>query len=395
MKIKEVSARIILDSRKEETIEVSVNACRSSAPSGKSTGKYEKAPYKKSIKQDIDAIRKISNRIQNLPEIHYFGDLEKIEKLFRNKIGANTLFALEASILKALASEKKCELWQVINHKLKFNRKNAKFPRILSNTIGGGAHSHNKIKPDFQEFLVTCNKNPAFGFEVNKKCHEQAGMRLREIRLSLGENDEQAWQTDLDNEKILEMMNEIKKKVSANSMTNVEIGIDCAASQFYDAKSGEYIYKNRMKELTRDEQIDYIGRIARQYNLFYIEDPLDEEDFLGFSELCKRVNCLIVGDDLTATNLKRVKKAISMNSITGLIVKPNQIGSLIEVRKIMELCSKKCIKTIVSHRSGETGDSFIADLAFAMQADFIKIPVIGEERLVKVKRLMQIEGSLK
>ena len=160
-------------------------------------------------------------------------------------------------------------------------------------------------------------------------------------------------------------------------------------------KKGNYEYSNRIKTLTREEQIKYIIELANKYNLFYIEDPLDEEDFQGFSEIVKNVNCFVVGDDLTVTNFERVKKAIELEAINAVIIKPNQTGSLIEVRRIVDLCNKKGIKTIVSHRSGETNESFIADLAFGLQADYIKTPVIGEERFAKVKRLMQIEGSLK
>ena len=396
MNIKEVSARIILDSRKEETIEVSVNAQRTSAPSGKSKGKYEKPCYVGDIGHDVDFINKLAEKINKLPAFYYFGDLERIEKIALGKIGANSLFALEASILKALAAEKKVALWQVINHKLKFNLKTAKFPRIISNTIGGGAHNSNKIKPDFQEFLVCCNKNPSFSYELNKKAHEEAKIILKNLTANeIRGNDENAWQTDLDNEKVLEVMKDIQEDIHDESVTEVDIGIDCAASQFYDKKKKKYIYKNRVKELSREEQINYIAELAKKYELFYLEDPLDEEDFDGFAELAKKVDCLVVGDDLTVTNFERVNKAIKSESITGIIIKPNQTGSLLEVRRIIDLCELKGIKTIVSHRSGETNESFIADLAFALQADYIKTPVIGEERFAKVRRLMNIELGAK
>jgi enolase len=398
MRIKEVSARIILDSRKEETIEVSVNALRTSAPSGKSKGKHEKPCYLKDIQHDVDYINKLQHIIDKFPEFYYFGDLEKLEKIVSDKIGANTLFALEASILKAIAAEKKKELWQVIDHKLKFNLKTAKFPRIISNTIGGGAHSSLlKIKPDFQEFLFSCNKNPGFSYEMNKKAYEKTEILLQDRTANVKKNDENALTCDLDNEKILQIMNEIKSKIKKEAIVDLEIGIDVAASQFFKkkGKKGNYEYSNRIKTLTREEQIKYIIELANKYNLFYIEDPLDEEDFQGFSEIVKNVNCFVVGDDLTVTNFERVKKAIELEAINAVIIKPNQTGSLIEVRRIVDLCNKKGIKTIVSHRSGETNESFIADLAFGLQADYIKTPVIGEERFAKVKRLMQIEGSLK
>lgn len=397
MEIKEVHARIILDSRREETIDVSINACRSSAPSGVSKGKHEKPSYIKNIKHDVDFINKIN--IKKLPRIYYFGDLEKIERLFANKIGANSLFALEASILKALAIEKKVEVWQIINPKLKFNLKNAKFPRIISNTVGGGAHSSNmRIKPDFQEFLIMCNKNPSFSYELNKKAYEKVGNVLNKLSSNVKTNDENAWTTDIDNDKILDVLKVVQKDILEQSNTGIEIGLDVAGSQLYNGKKGKnakYIYRNRSKELNREEQINYIAEIVQKYNLFYIEDPLNEEDFPGFVELCKKVKCLVVGDDLTVTNLERTKKAIELGAITGIIIKPNQTGSLIEVRKIINLCEKKCIKTIVSHRSGETNESIIADIAFGFQVDYIKTPVMGKEREAKVRRLMNIENHIK
>jgi enolase len=386
MHIKEVKATIVLDSREEETIEVSVNGQATSAPAGKSKGKNEKPSYRKSLKEDLEVIKHL--KINELPEVREFEHLEFIEKKVKNKIGANTLFALEASILKALADEQRIPLWKFLNSAASF------FPRIISNTIGGGAHSNNKIRPDFQEFLVTCNKAPSIAKVVNKDCHDEAKALLKSLTLQdLKTNDENAWQTDLDNERVLEVMKDIQEDVFDETGVHVDVGLDCAASQFF--KDGKYIYMNRHWARTRKQQIEYIIQLAKKYNLFYIEDPLEEEDFEGFAELVKNVDCLVVGDDLTTTNLERVEKAIKMEAITGIIIKPNQIGSLIETKKVIDLCKKNGIRTIMSHRSGETLDDTIADLAFAWQCDFIKIPVVGEERLAKVERLIDIELMMK
>ena len=384
MILKEVRANIVLDSRGEETIEVVVNGCSTKAPAGKSKGKHEKPSYKKSLKEDCEVIK----HFKFSEDILEFEHLELVENKIKKNVGANTLFAFEASILKALAKENNQELWNFLNPKAKV------FPRIISNTIGGGAHSHGKINPDFQEFLVVCNKNPNIARVVNKDCHEEAqailkGLTLQEIKA----NDENAWQTDLDNERILEVMKEVAEDVFDETGIHVDVGLDIAASQFF--KNGKYHYKNREKVLTRQQQIDYVEALSKKYNLFYIEDPLDEEDFEGFSQLVKKTNCLIVGDDLTTTNLERVKKAIKLESINGIIIKPNQIGSLLEVKEIIDLCKKNGIRTIISHRSGETLDNTISDLGFAWQVDFIKTPVVGKERESKVNRLMDIEGKVK
>jgi len=387
MKIKEVKANVVLDSRGEETIEIIVNGARTSAPNGKSKGKFEKTPYKNNnIHADVDFINKI--KIDKLPEIKEFEDLELIENKLAKKIGANTLFALEASALKAAAKENNIELWQFLNPLAKI------FPRIISNTIGGGAHSQATIKPDFQEFLVTCNKDPSINRVVNGKAHEEAGAIIKNLSsIPMKKNDENAWMTDEDNERVLEIMKNLQENIFDDSGIHLDIGLDCAASQFY--KKGKYFYKNKRAERSRKQQIEYIIELAKKYNLFYIEDPLDEEDFDGFAEIVKNINCIIVGDDLTVTNLEKVEKAIKMEAINGLIVKPNQTGSLIEVRKIIDVCKKNGIRTIMSHRSGETLDDTIADLAFAWQCDFIKIPSVGEERLAKVNRLIEIEMKIK
>ena len=382
MIIKEVKARIILDSRKEKTIEISVNNCKTSAPSGKSKGKYESPSYNPCIEDDFLFI----NNFKSSLDIKKFEDLAKMEKTVSGKIGANTMFALEASILKALAKENKVELWQLLNSKAQ------KFPRILSNTTGGGAHSSG-VKPDFQEFLVVCNKDPSEGKEQNLKSYYEAGEILENLKKKTGKNDENAWQTSLNNEQVLEVMKDVQENIFDETVVHMDIGMDVAASQFY--KSGKYSYNNDKKTLSRQEQIDYVAELANKFNLTYIEDPLDEEDFDGFAELKKKTKCMIVGDDLTVTNLKRLKKAIKTKAINGMIIKPNQTGSLIEVKEVIDLCKKNKIFTIISHRSGETLDNTISDLAFAWECDFIKTPVIGKERVVKVDRLVEIENSLR
>jgi enolase len=387
MKIKEVKASIVLDSRGEETIAVEVNNCETISPSGTSVGQHERKCYLVDIASDVEFMSYKIN-VHELPQINEFEDLEKIESKFRSLVGANTLFAFEASILKALAREKKISLWKLLNSEAKI------FPRILSNTIGGGSHTLRKVKPDFQEFLITSNKNPAISKMINHRANEEAGKIILNLeQLTLKKNYENAWQCDLDNEQALEVMKNVQENIFEESAVHVDLGLDVASSEFF--KNNKYYYKNRTKVLSKEEQINYMVELIKKYNLFYVEDPLNEDDFRGFAEIVKQVNCLIVGDDLTVTNLERVEKAIKLEAITGLIVKPNQTGSLIEVKKIIDLCKKNGIKTIMSHRSGETLDNTIADLAFAWQCDFIKTSVVGPEREAKVNRLMEIEGTLK
>ncbi len=367
MKIKGVRARVILDSRGRKTIEVFVNGCKTSAPSGESRGAHETPSYRRGVAGDAEFINK--SALANFPEISSFSDLEALEKLIAKEVGANTLFALEASILKALAKSQTKELWQILNPA------GRKVPLLISNIVGGGVHSRRTPKPDFQEFLVVGNK------KTNLKAYEEAG-RL----LGAREKDaEHAWAAPLENEQVLELM----------KYASLKIGIDAAASQFY--KDGHYYYKHKQAVFTRQEQINYMIGLIKNYRLSYVEDPLNEEDFQGFAEILRATSgkCLIVGDDLTATHLGRLKKAIEIKAINGMIVKPNQTGSLLEVKRVIDLCRSAGIKTIMSHRSEETMDSTISDLAVAWGCDYMKIPVAGRERLAKVERLEEIERRLK
>ena len=377
MFIKEIKARKIKDSRKELTIEVSINGIKASSPSGKSTGKYETHSYHKSIDWNINAI----NNLKIDFELDNFNDLTKLEHFIKKKFklkdakqfGANALFALESAVLKALAKSQNKQLWQVINPTAK------KIPIPVGNAIGGGLHSHNKDAPEFQEFLLIPKQS---SIKQNVKTLNIIYKKLKTKIKSDSKNDEGAWQTSLPNEEIFFILSKFK---------DIRIGVDVASSSFY--KNAEYVYKN--KSLDTNAQISYINSLIKSYNLFYIEDPFQENDFNSFSKLRNlNKNALITGDDLTATHLSRLKKAISLKAISAIIIKPNQNGSLLELKEIFDMCKKYKIKTILSHRSGETLDSALADYAFAFQADFIKTGISTKYRQVKLKRLIQIEKDL-
>jgi len=390
MIIKEVIARAVKDSRGEKTISVSVNGCVTIAPSGKSKGMYEAPSYNDSLEQDINFI----NEFIISSEINNFSDLKKIEGFLNNNVGANTLFAFEASILKALAKSQGKELWQILNPF--FDIQLAKFPRILSNTIGGGSHSIGKEKPDFQEFLFTCNADPSRALEINTLAYEEARAILKTLSGEEPEkNDENAWMTRLGNEQVLEIMKNVQENIFESFGIHIDIGLDIAASQFLNHNL--YDYNNPCKVRDKRKQVLYVAELIKKYNLFYVEDAFDEKDFSSFAELLRitKGKCLIVGDDLTTTNPQRFEEAIKKKAINAIIIKPNQIGSLIKMREVIELARRNKIYTIISHRSGESQDSTIADFGFAWQCDFIKTPVIGRERLAKVKRLIDIENHLR
>ena len=372
MQIKKVGAKVVRDSRGKETIQVFVKTGKgkftTSSPAGKSTGKFEVRSYGGNLKGDIWYINNLKT-IGKL-DIQKFEDLVKVEKLVGKKLGGNSLFALEASLLKAIARENGKELYEFLGGK-KVRL------RSVGNAIGGGLHSLGVRgkKPEFQEFLfIAKSKSFSESVKINKKAYRIAGKLLKARK----RNDEGAWETGLSNEEVLDVMDEVRKIMKKKYRGVVDIGLDVASSSFYKNSEG---------------QVDYLNKLIKKYNLFYVEDGLDENDFLGFHELLKKAGkqCLIVGDDLTTTNPERLNKAIEERSINAIIVKPNQIGSLLKVKEVIDICKSKGIKTIISHRSGETMDDTIADLGVGWGVDFIKTGIYGKVREVKLRRLATIE----
>ncbi|HLD37156.1 MAG TPA: enolase C-terminal domain-like protein [Candidatus Nanoarchaeia archaeon] len=400
MQIKEVEASRILDSRKKETILISVKSGKAvfnaSSPSGTSTGRHEAKPYKTTLNSDIRVINQNSKKLSQLTaRLKDFDDLSVVEGLIKGKIGANTLYALETAILKAAASSYGVELWQLINRNAGSRKK---MPMPVGNVVGGGMHAAVGKSIDFQEFLFIPQTGKfCRAYALNLAAYKMTEKLLQEYDDSFeGKKDmENAFITSLDDEAVLSVMNDVKKSLEKSpAKSKIRIGVDVAASSFF--KNRKYFYKSKSKSLGRSGQIDYVSYLAKKYNIFYIEDPLSEDDFNGFAVLRKKAknSSLIVGDDLTTTNPARLKKAIKAQAINAIIVKPNQIGSLLEVRQVCEIARKNRIKIIFSHRSGETTDSTIADLAFAFQADYIKTGIAGKERQVKLKRLVEIEKSV-
>jgi len=382
--IKSVDAKSIFDSRREKTVHVSVKTdvgvFGASSPNGKSKGKNEARSYVKSLDEDIKMLKKFSDYFSK-ENINKFDDLRRVEDVVDRQIGANTLFALESAILKAVAKEQKKEIWQLINPNAR------KFPRLVGNCIGGGKHSKSIKKPDFQEFLLVPNmKSVKENWEKSKKLKEEAKylLKIRDEKFKGEKNDEDAWNTNLNEKEVFDIITSF----------DIPVGVDVAASSF--VKREKYLYENPLLKRTKDEQFDYLSNLIKNFNLFFVEDPFGEEDFESFAKLLKKYPAsLIVGDDLTTTNLNRFEKAIKMKSINAIIVKPNQIGSLLEVKEVCGLAKKEGIKIIFSHRSGETSETILGDLAFGFGADFFKCGITGKEREAKIKRLIQIERGLK
>jgi len=393
MFVKEVKPKIIKDSRRERTISVVLKTYKgkffSSAPSGKSCGKNEVEPYnKKGIGESFRLLKVFAKILKGknfiIREVEDLKKLNELIEKFENrygKIGGNCIYVLQTAFLRAGAREKKKELWEFIS-----GGRKAKIPMPVGNCIGGGLHA-GKIKnkkPDFQEFLlIPDEKKFSHAVTMNIFAYRYARKLLRVKK----KDDESAWETNKTNEEVLDVLKKVGEKYG------LRIGVDVAASTFYER--GYYKYKN--KELIRDkvDQSDYMERLIKKYGLFYVEDPMNEDDFSGFKEINNLAGrTLVVGDDLTTTNLKSTRHAVASSSINAMIIKPNQIGDIFEVKKVVELCRKHNIKMVFSHRSGETMDDALADYCVGFGGDFIKCGILGKERLIKLKRIMDIEKEM-
>lgn len=381
MKIKRLISRKIFNSRGEPTIEVEINGeYKASAPSGASIGKYEvKAfPTKGAPIRLVNTI--LANKLIGT-KIDSFESFEEVEKILfdydksknLNKIGGNTVIAIEFALLKALC---KGSIWKVLNPLAD------ELPMPLGNCIGGGAH-YKGSSVEIQEFLL---KPEAERFRdaalVNEYVYREVGKRLNANE----KTDEGAWVTNLSIEDVLALLTHVKDDVGKRLGIDIGLGMDVAATQLF--KNKLYHYRND-RILSREEQIDYINKLIANYDIDYIEDPLEENDFDGFSQIKSELVC---GDDLICTDLNRLKKA--RDKISAVIVKPNQIGSLIKTKEVIDFALRNNIKPILSHRSGETNDTTIAHLAVAWEVPFIKCGISGKERVVKINELKNIEKQI-
>ncbi len=413
MQLVNLSARKILNSRKEETIAlvaevkgIKNKTIETSAPSGKSRGGYEvRAFSSKGIDFSISFLNALGRKlVDGKINFENFSDLEKIENLVRKYdqttnlsfVGGNTLFILEATILKAIAISQEKKLWQFL-----LGNKKPLLPRPLGNCIGGGMHIKQEKKADFQEFLLLPKTRHFFdSYFINMQAYKEAKTLLREKDKEWQGTltDENALASTLDNESILELLQEVREKIKDKFGIDIEIGIDLASSSFWSGKM--YKYKNysakrKEKTFSKEEQINYIADLAKKNHISYLEDALHEKDFDGSFRLRKKIpHVLICGDDLICTRLERLKTAIKTRAINTIIIKPNQIGSLIETKKVIELAKKNNIMPIISHRSGETMDNTIAHLAIGWQIPIIKTGILGKERLAKLNELLRIERQI-
>lgn len=406
MFIKGINARAIKDSRNDDTIEVEVitkdGRFTASAPSGKSKGIHEAQAFSsRGMGFSIAFAKAIGRKLADKALVE-FDDLNIIENYARkidrsnnwSMIGANTLYALEAAVLKAISASHGKEVWQFLCSKPGL------LPLPLGNCIGGGKHVNQETKTDIQEFLFLPKTKHFFDAHfINLQAYKTAKKLILEQdkRFENKLTDENAFAVTLENEQALELLGNVKGEIKKKFAVNLQLGIDAASSCFF--VKNHYYYNNPAKKLNREQQISYMLELIKKYGLVYVEDPLHEEDFEGFSKLKKEVDkqnikCMICSDDLTATQFPRVEKAIKEDCMHALIVKPNQNGSLVETKRIVDFAKKHGINCVISHRSAETLDNTIAHLAVGWQCPIIKTGILGKERFAKLHELIRIEREI-
>ena len=408
IKISKIFAEEIKDSRGNPTLKVTVwvgdLSDSFSVPSGASTGAHEAHELRDDNGKGVkSAIEKVNNEIQlalldtdvlNQKEIdRIMIELDGTDN--KDNLGGNSMIGVSIACAKVAAKVSGVEVYEHLRT-LSEMKPSRRIPHLYMNLINGGKHVHQQssgqAKNDlaFQEYHVVSDIEDAraavdIGFKIQNSLKEIIEKELGEDSLALGDEGGYAPKIS-DIRKPLEYLSEAIKM--NNLEGQVRLALDVASSSFYNDQK----YKVDGKEITKEELGDLYSSLIKEYNLISIEDPFDEEDFESFAKLKERENNLIVvGDDLTVTNKVLLQEAINKKSISGMIIKPNQIGTLSETLETMRLARERDIELIVSHRSGETNDDFIADLAFAFGTFGLKTgSPVKPERMVKYERLIKI-----
>ena len=407
MKIKDIKAREILDSRGNPTVEVDVVLengilARAAVPSGASTGEREALEMRDNDKARfcgkgvLNAVMNVNEKIK--PEIIGM-DVSKQEEIdnamikldgtkTKSNLGANAILGVSMACLKAAAMENNMPLYKYVGN-------GNTLPVPMMNILNGGAHADNKL--DFQEFMIipqrdTIHERVRVGSEV---FHALKSV-LNQRKLSTGVGDEGGFAPDLEsNTEGFELIMEAIKKAGYEPGVDVKLAIDVAASEFY--KDGKYNLVGEGRSLTTDELIEFYKELISKYPIISIEDPVDENDFEGFARITKELGnkVQLVGDDLFVTNKECLQKGIDMKAGNAILLKVNQIGTITETMETIKLARENGYKTIISHRSGETEDTTIADLAVGLNLGQIKTGSMSRtDRICKYNQLMRIEEEL-
>ncbi len=415
IKIKSVHARQILDSRSNPTMEVDVTLSngamgRAAVPSGASTGAYEAVELRdgnknyyngKSVLNAVNNVNKIISK--TVVGLNCFDQKNLDKKLIEldgsvNKanLGANAILGVSLATAVAAANAKGVPLYRYLG-------KESILPVPMLNILNGGKHADNNL--NIQEFMIvpTGAKSFSQALEWSSNIYHALKELLKNKNLSTGVGDEGGFAPNLkDDEEALDFIVRAIKKAGLKLGGDVGIALDVAASEMFNeaqkiSEEGKYYFWKTKKLFTTEKLIEYYQKLVKKYNIISIEDGLAEEDWEGWAKLTKILGNKIqlVGDDLFVTNVERLKKGIKQKCANAILIKVNQIGSLTETVEAIKLAQKNNYGVIVSHRSGETEDTFIADLAVGLGCGQIKTGApCRSERVAKYNQLLRIEEKL-
>lgn len=414
MRIKDVIGREILDSRGNPTVEVDVileNGIigRAAVPSGASTGEREALELRDGGsrymgKGVLKAVENVNGPLRDLVIGMDSEDQKALDYAMikldgtdtKSKFGANAILGISMAALKASAHNAGVALYKYVNEK--YGSDKMSLPKPMMNIINGGAHADNKL--DFQEFMIipqrdTIKERLRVGAEVFHNLKKV----LNEKGLATGVGDEGGFAPDLQsNTEGFELIVEAIKKAGYEPGVDVCLGIDVAASEFYDKGLGKYKFKwSTGEEFSTDELINYYEDLINMYPIISIEDPVDENDWGGFAKITERIGdkVQLVGDDLFVTNKKCLQMGIDNHAGNAILLKVNQIGTITETLETIELARSNGYATILSHRSGETEDTTIADLSVGLDLGQIKTGSMSRtDRVCKYNQLIRIEEEI-
>ncbi|MEY4811328.1 MAG: phosphopyruvate hydratase [Chitinophagia bacterium] len=409
----EVHARQILDSRGNPTVEVDVLTDdgamgRAAVPSGASTGIHEAAELRDNDKKKylgkgvLKAVKNVNTSIADALIGFDITSQAAIDQVMidldgtpnKSKLGANAILAVSMAVAKAAAEEANLPLYRYIGGT------NARtLPMPMMNILNGGAHADNKI--DFQEFMIMPVGAPSFseGLRWGVEIFHQLKSTLKKKGYSTNVGDEGGFAPNIQsNEEAIETVLEAIQSAGYKTGTQIAIAMDAANSELWNAKKKKYVFhKSSGKEMSSDQLVKYWESWVKKYPIISIEDGMAEDDWAGWKNLTDTIGgkCQLVGDDLFVTNVNRLQTGIDKKIANGLLVKVNQIGTLTETINAVSLAQNNGYNTVMSHRSGETEDNTIADLAVALNCGQIKTGSASRsDRMAKYNQLIRIEEQL-
>jgi len=395
--IKKIKARKILDSRGNPTIEIDLfsrdASARASAPAGASTSSYEAKPFPAGgIGESLEIIKsEISQKLVGMSSKDQEAIDEQLKAIdgtkYFSRIGGSAAIAISMASAKLAAASQGKPLYAHLGAK-------RALPFPLSKMLGGGKHA-GSASPDIQEFLA-CPigaKTLEQALQANTLLHHRLRQAIpkKDKSFAGGRDDEGGWAASLKNRQALDILKEEKEAVESALKIKMALGLDMAASSLYDGKKKRYIYAKDNAELSARQQMEHVLGLIDGYKLFYVEDPFHENDYGSFAKLtAKAGNALICGDDIFATSPELLEKGISLKACNSVIIKPNQAGTVTDTVNAINTAKKSGYAPIVSHRSGETEETFIAHLAVAFACPMLKTSTSGGERLAKLNELIRI-----